>query len=140
MKILVINGPNLDKLHKRNPEHYGKLSLKNIENKLREDFPEVSFTFFQSACEGELVEAVHNAENYDALIINAGAYSHYSLALRDALEMINTLKIEVHLSNIYARESFRRKSVLSEVCNGIIAGFQEEVYALAVLWVLRRKR
>ncbi len=138
MKILVINGANLNLLHKRNSRHYGTLSLQDIEKKLRKEFPEIEFEFFQSNSEGALIDKVQAADTFDGLIINAGAYSHYSIALRDALDMLSIPKVEVHLSNIYAREDFRRKSVLSEVCDGVIAGFHSEVYSLAVQAIIRR--
>ena len=140
MKIWILNGPNLDQLHRRETKYYGKLHLRTLARWLQEAYPQVLFTFFQSNYEGALVEKIHEAlDQAEALIINAGALSHYSYALRDALALCPFPKIEVHLSNIYARESFRHHSVLSAVCEGTITGFKEYSYWLAVRYLIEKK-
>ena len=138
MKLIVINGPNLNKLQLRSKEHYGTLSLQQINNLLQERFPEVEFDFFQANSEGEIIDKLHSSDQYDGIILNAGAYSHYSIAIRDAIELIQTPVVEIHLSNIYSREDFRRKSVISEVCIGVISGFKEYSYVLAVQYFYER--
>jgi 3-dehydroquinate dehydratase-2 len=133
-KILVINGPNLNMLGKRKEEHYGALTLDDINMSLTELGRELDFdlTFFQSNFEGGIVEVIHSGLDYDGLMINAGAYTHYSYAIADALEILDIPKIEVHLSNIHARESFRSHSVISSSCTGQISGFKESSYKLAL--------
>lgn len=132
MKVKVLNGPNLNMLGKRDNALYGGKTLEEVCAELRAEFPSVEFTFFQSNIEGELVTAVQDSSAFDGLIINAGAYSHYSIALRDALETLEIPKFEVHITNIYAREEFRRVSVLSAVCDGVVAGCGTGGYGLAV--------
>lgn len=133
-KILVINGPNLSMLGKRKEEHYGTLTLSLIEEKLLEVSKSLEFdiTFFQSNIEGEIVTCLNNAIEYDGVIINAGAYTHYSYAIADAIEILSSPVIEVHLSNIHKREEFRRKSVLASNCLGQISGFKEDSYVLGL--------
>lgn len=135
MKILVINGPNLNMLGKRNPAHYGTQTLTDIEKMVtdyaREKGAEVEC--FQSACEGEIVNKLNQAYGkVDGVIINAGAYTHYSYAIRDALEILEVPKIEVHLSDIHAREEFRHISVIQPVCTKQIAGYGAKGYIMAV--------
>ena len=137
MKVRIINGPNLNKLGKRDEKIYGSLTLKAINAGLVKEFPSAVLDFFQSNIEGELVNFIQDDENYDALVINAGAYSHYSYAIRDALECVKKPKIEVHLSNIYARDEFRHNSVISAVCNGSICGFGKDSYVLAIQYLIR---
>ena len=134
MKLFVLNGPNLNMLGKREQQHYGTQTLAEIESQLAERFPEVTFTFRQSNSEGEMVEIVQDLVTgpFDGLIANFAAYTHTSIALRDALSILEIPKIEVHLSNIHAREEFRKRSVTGEVCDGLITGFGAESYALAV--------
>lgn len=140
MKILVLNGPNLNLLKRRDPAHYGILSLEEIEEKLKASFAEITFIFKQSNNEGELIEFIQlAAERYDGLIINPAAYSHYSLAIRDALELCSIPKIEVHLSNIFAREGFRNMSVTGAACSGVISGLKEFGYLAAVDALIRMK-
>lgn len=138
MKILVLNGPNLNMLGKREEAFYGKESLEKIMGDMADAFPDIDFTFFQSNGEGELVDKIQQAEDerYQGIIINAGAYSHYSIAIRDALHILNIPKVEVHLSNIYAREQFRQVSVISAVCDGTIAGFGKHSYHLAAQYFM----
>ena len=133
MKILVINGPNLNLLGERKKEEYGELSLSDINIALEENFPDHEFTFIQSNHEGDLVDAVQAAKNrQDAIIINGGGYSHTSVAIRDAIEATPVPTIEVHISNIAGRESFRHDSLLSPVCTGCIFGFGPKGYSVAV--------
>lgn len=134
--ILVLNGVNLSRLGQREPHQYGTRTLQDINNRLTRRFPDVNLHFFQTEYEGELIEKLYEAEDsgrIDGIVLNAGAYTHYSIALRDAIAAIKLPVVEVHLSNIYAREPFRRVSVLSEVCLGVISGFGEESYALGIL-------
>jgi len=135
MKILIINGPNLNLLHKRDNKIYGDISLAEIEkkcHKIAQDY-DMAIKFVQSNDEGEIVAKIQEAiDNFDAIIINAAAYTHTSVAIRDALEMYNKIKIEIHLSNIYKREEFRHKSLISDVVDGVICGFGDNSYYLAL--------
>jgi 3-dehydroquinate dehydratase II len=135
MKILVIHGPNLNLLGRREPDHYGNLTLDMI-NKLLQDAAEkerIAIDFFQSNAEGELVDAVHKAIGAcDGILINPGAYTHTSIALRDALSATGIPVVEVHLSNIYSREDFRNHSFISGVALGVISGFREQSYLLGL--------
>ncbi len=135
MKILILNGPNLNMLGKREPQIYGKETLKDIENKCLKKAKENDFEldFKQSNYEGQIVEWIQNSiGNYDALIINAGAYTHTSVAILDALKMLSIPIIEVHLSNIFQRENFRHTSYISMAATGIISGFGSAGYLLAI--------
>lgn len=136
MKILVINGPNLNLLGVREPEIYGYRTLGDINADIAAKAKEIGLEceFFQSNSEGELVSAVHSVlgDEYVGCVINAGAYTHYSYALYDAISSVNKPFIEVHMSNVHSREEFRHKSVISAVCKGVIAGFGENSYHLAV--------
>jgi len=134
MQILIINGPNLNLLGKREPEIYGRETLKDLQVRLRKRFPKIGFEFFQSNIEGELVNALHRAfeGTFGGVIINPGAFTHYSYALRDAVAALKVPVVEVHLSNIYGREEFRRVSVIAPVCKGVITGFGLKGYELAV--------
>ncbi len=135
-KILIINGPNLDMLGKREPEIYGSRSLEDINRDLKElgEGLGAEVDFYQSNIEGELVNAIHSVlESYDGAIINAGAYTHYSVAIHDAIAAVAPKPfIEVHLSNVHTREDYRHKSMLSPVCKGVILGFGEKSYRLAL--------
>ncbi len=134
MKILVINGVNLDMLGIREPQIYGGNSLDEINKNLSKEAEKlgVSIEFVQSNIEGEIVEFIHSGRLYDGIILNAGAYTHYSIAIRDAISSIETPCVEVHLSNVHKREEFRHNSVISAVCMGVIAGFGEKSYSLAL--------
>ena len=132
MKILIINGPNLNLLGTREPEIYGTVSMADFLENLKEKFPEDEILFFQSNVEGEIINRLQE-DDYEALIINPAAYTHYSYAIPDCLRNIQKPKIEVHISNIYAREEFRQKSVTAVHCNGVISGFGLDGYRLAVL-------
>ena len=133
--ILIIHGPNLNLLGRREKDIYGHSSLDDINRQLASlaDELKVSVSFFQSNSEGDLVNAVQNAlGTYDALVINPGAYTHTSIALRDAIAGTELPAVEVHLSNIYRREEFRKKSMLADVAVGQIAGFQVDSYLLGL--------
>ncbi len=137
-KILIINGPNLNMLSIRNTSVYGSKTLQDINQEVAEAAGQegVSVEFFQSNHEGAIIDCIHGAYGTcDGLIINPGAYSHYSIAIRDAIEAVCLPVIEVHLSNIYSREEFRRHSVISEVCMGQICGlgYQGYIHALRAL-------
>ena len=133
MKILIINGPNLNLLGKRDPEKYGTLSLESIESKVKKNYPDDEFTFLQSNVEGEIVTEIQKAtDTYNGLILNPGGYSHTSVAIRDALEICTIPKIEVHLSNISAREEFRHVMITAPKCDGYLSGFKEDGYLAAV--------
>lgn len=134
MKILVINGPNINMLGKREPGHYGGITFMELEELIRERAEQhnIDIDFFQSNVEGDIVTCIQQAEIYDGIIINAGAYTHTSIAIRDAMLSIKAKFIEVHLSNVYAREDFRHKSYLSDIALGVIAGFKEDSYLLAL--------
>ena len=135
MKFLVINGVNLNLTGKREEGIYGRETLEEINRELGEDCKMQGHEaeFFQSNREGELCARIQEADGkYDGIVLNAGAYTHYSYALRDAIAAISVPVVEVHMSNIYAREEFRRKSVLSEVCRGSVVGFGKNSYLLAL--------
>lgn len=134
--ICIINGPNLNLLGKREPEIYGHRTFSDILRELRAKFPSTEIEYFQSNCEGEIISKIHSL-GYDNLeckgiIINPGAYAHYSFAIADALRSVPVEAIEVHLSNIYAREEFRSHSVTAPACKGVITGLGEDVYKLAM--------
>lgn len=135
MKVLVINGPNLDLLGEREPNVYGEDSLQLINSGLEDEAREAGHevTFFQSNSEGDIIDELHAARfEYDGVILNAGAYTHYSYAIRDAIAGIKIPVIEVHLSNVDSREEFRKTSVIAPVCRGSIAGFGKRSYYLAL--------
>ncbi|MBI4652263.1 type II 3-dehydroquinate dehydratase [Candidatus Desantisbacteria bacterium] len=134
-KILVIHGPNLNLLGEREPEFYGKTSLESI-NKKMSDIAEknnIVLEIYQTNYEGEIVEIIHKKRTWaDLIVINPAAYTHTSIAVRDALLAVKIPVIEVHLSNIYSRESFRHKSMISDIALGVISGFGEESYFMAL--------
>ena len=134
MRVLVINGPNLNLLGVREPHIYGTQTLADIEKDLRESFPEVAFDFFQSNHEGAIIDTIQAAigSTYDGILINPGAFTHYSYAIRDAIGALSIPVIEVHLSNIHMREEFRRHSVIAPVCKAQFSGFGSTGYRLAV--------
>lgn len=140
MRILIINGPNLNILGKREPEIYGTTTLSDIENRLKEKFPKAKLEFFQSNSEGPIVETLHKAldGSIDGVVLNPGAFTHYSYAIRDAVASLKVPVIELHLSNVYAREEFRRESVIAAECKGVIAGFGARGYELAVDYLLQQ--
>jgi len=131
----VINGPNLNRLGLREPEIYGRFTMKDLENLIREEGEALGLKvdFFQSNSEGAIIESIQNAKNkYDGIIINPGAYTHYSIAIRDAIAGENIPTVEVHISNIYKREEFRHHSLIAPVAIGQIAGFGIYGYTLAL--------
>ena len=139
-KILVINGPNLNMLGKREKQHYGSFTLKELQEKIKKYAEEkkVKVDFFQSNSEGDIVSKIQSAHGkYDGIIINPGAYTHTSIAIRDAFLATGIPFIEVHISNIFAREEFRRRSYLSDIARGVITGLGMEGYILALQFFLK---
>ena len=134
-KIIILNGPNLNLLGEREKSQYGSFTLKDIEDKCKKyaSRNDISLTLFQSNIEGELVENIQSArKNQEGLIINAGGYTHTSVAIHDALKIVKIPIIELHITNIYNREEFRQKSLISNVANGVICGFGAEGYIMAL--------
>lgn len=133
MKILVLNGPNLNLLGARKPDVYGHKDLNEVNEFISGYFKRVTLEFFQSNHEGVLIDQLQQAaKNFDAVVINPGALTHYSYALRDAIEAIDIPVSEVHISNVHDREDFRNKSVISDVCNGTVSGFGVYGYVMAL--------
>lgn len=133
MKIAVINGPNLNLLGQREPEIYGATSFEDILKSLEEKYSQVKFHYFQSNIEGEIIDTLHKLGfSCDGIILNAGAYTHTSVAIGDAVKAIETPVVEVHISNVYTRESFRHISYIAPNAKGVIAGFGLQSYELAV--------
>ena len=139
-KVFVLNGVNLASLGERRPEVYGEQTLRDIEQLLRSAFPDVELEFRQTDHEGELVAWIHEAANSDGLVLNPGAWTHYSYAIHDALEVLDVLKVEVHLSNVHSREEWRRTSVVSPVVDAVVAGMGAKGYLAAVRYVLEALR
>jgi len=128
-----MNGPNLNLLGKREPEKYGTRNFESYYDELKSRFPKFELSYFQSNVEGELLNKLHELGfSYDGIVLNAGALTHTSIALADAIAAISTPVVEVHISNTFSREEFRHKSFISAVCKGIIIGFGLESYALAL--------
>jgi 3-dehydroquinate dehydratase-2 len=141
MKLLVINGPNLNMLGRRESTHYGTLTLTDINTKLIEKADgRAEMEFFQSNHEGAIIDRIQQASGFDGIILNAGAYTHTSIAIRDALLTVKIPFVEVHLSNVYAREDFRHKSYLSDIAKGVIAGFGWMSYILALEYFLAESK
>ncbi len=138
MKIVVLNGPNLNRLGHRQTNIYGTSSLRDLEGELRAAFPDVDLDFFQSNHEGLLIDRLHEAHDADVrgIVFNPGALTHTSVALRDAVASITAPVIEVHISNIYAREDFRHKSLLAPVCVGQISGLGLAGYRFALSYLM----
>mgnify|MGYP000999500360 FL=1 len=133
MQVQIINGPNLNLLGSREPGIYGEESFSVFLERLKSDYPNIEITYFQSNIEGEIINQLHETGfSYDGIILNAGGYTHTSVAIRDAIKAIKTPVVEVHISNVYAREEFRHKSMLTAVCMGVIAGFGMNSYKLAI--------
>lgn len=137
MKILIINGPNLNLLGIRDKAIYGELSLDDINNELVKEFPQVEFQFFQSNNEGSIIDKIHSSDGFDGIIINPGGYSHTSVAIKDALDLIKIPKIEVHLSNLSKRESFRQNLITASSCDGYISGMKQYSYFAAVYSIIK---
>ncbi|MCR5575211.1 MAG: type II 3-dehydroquinate dehydratase [Bacteroidaceae bacterium] len=133
MKIQIINGPNINLLGKREPGIYGSESFNDYLLKLKQLYPQVEIAYYQSNHEGDLIDKLHEVGfDYDGIILNAGAYTHTSIALQDAIRAIKAPVIEVHISNVHAREEFRHKSMISCACKGVILGFGLNSYRLAM--------
>ncbi|MCR4768841.1 MAG: type II 3-dehydroquinate dehydratase [Bacteroidaceae bacterium] len=133
MKIMIINGPNINLLGKREPGVYGSMSFEEYFKQLCSQFPDVDLSTYQSNIEGELINKIHEIGfDYDGIILNAGAYTHTSIALQDAIRAVTTPVVEVHISNVTKRESFRHNSMISPACMGIIVGFGLDSYRLAL--------
>ena len=133
MRIQIINGPNINLLGKREPSIYGSETFESYLEKLQQLYPAVTFDYYQSNVEGEMINKIHEVGfSYDGIILNAGAYTHTSIALQDALRAVTTPAIEVHISNVHTREEFRHKSMISCACRGVICGFGLDSYRLAV--------
>jgi 3-dehydroquinate dehydratase-2 len=133
MKIAIINGANLNLLGKREPHIYGSQTFVEYFGILQKNYPTIELSYYQSNIEGEIINKLHEIGfSYDGIILNAGAFTHTSIAIADAISAIQTPVVEVHISNVYARESFRHKSYLSAYCKGVICGFGLESYRLAL--------
>lgn len=133
LKIAIINGPNLNLLGKREVEIYGAQSFEDYFKTIQSKYPTIEFSYFQSNVEGELINKLHEVGfNYDGIIINAGAYTHTSIAIADAIAGIKTPVIEVHISNVFAREDYRHVSYLGKHCKGSISGFGLKGYEMAI--------
>lgn len=133
MKILILNGPNLNLLGVREPSVYGSSTFADYYEKLKVAYPNVEFDYYQSNIEGQLIDKIHEVGfSYDGIVLNAGAYTHTSVALLDAIKAVTTPVIEVHISNVHKREEFRHKSMISAGCLGVICGFGLNSYRLAV--------
>lgn len=132
-KIIIINGPNLNLLGKREPTVYGNQDFETYFDELKRIYPDIELVYFQSNVEGEIINKLHEVGfSFDGIILNAGAYTHTSIAIADAIRGITTPVVEVHISNVFAREEYRHHSYLSEVCKGVIVGFGLNSYSLAV--------
>lgn len=133
MHLLIINGPNLNLLGKREPEVYGTETFEDFLEKLRADFPDTEISYYQSNIEGEIITKIQEAGfALDGIVLNAGAYTHTSVGIADAVKAVNAPVVEVHISNTYSRETFRHQSYLSPVCAGVIVGFGLKGYKLAI--------
>lgn len=133
MKVQIINGPNINLLGKREPSIYGAVSFDAYLEELRSRYPEVQIDYYQSNIEGELINKLHEVGfDYDGIVLNAGAYTHTSIALQDAIRAITSPVVEVHISNVHKREEFRHKSMISCACMGVICGFGLNSYRLGI--------
>ena len=140
MKVIVINGPNLNLLGKREPSIYGSQGFDQFFKQLQNRFSELELHYFQSNIEGEMINKLHEVGfSFDGVVLNAGAYTHTSIALADAISAITTPVIEVHISNVFKRESFRHHSYISPVCKGSISGFGLDSYRLAIASIIESK-
>ncbi|MCH7402833.1 type II 3-dehydroquinate dehydratase [Belliella kenyensis] len=137
MKIIVINGPNLNLLGKREPEIYGNQSFEEYFETLKAKYPSIELFYFQSNIEGEIIDKIHEVGfSYDAILLNAGGYTHTSVAISDAIAGVTTPTLEVHISNIYKREEFRHKSIISKSCIGMISGLGLKGYELGIQYFI----
>ena len=141
MKLLIINGPNLNLLGKREKDIYGNLSFEDYFKQLQNEFNNIDFEYYQSNVEGELINKLHEVGfSNDGIIMNAGAYTHTSVGIGDAIAGIETPVIEVHISNVYAREEYRHQSLMAKNCLGVIAGMGLNSYKLAVLHFISQNK
>ncbi len=141
MKIQIINGPNLNLLGKREPELYGGATFEDYLESLKKSFPDFSFSYYQSNIEGEIINKIHETGfSYDGIIINPGGYTHTSVSIADAVASVKTPVVEVHITNVAAREEFRHKSLVGRYCAGSIIGFGLDGYRLAVEALIEIKR
>jgi 3-dehydroquinate dehydratase-2 len=137
-KIIIINGPNLNLLGKREPETYGDKSFDSYFKELELDFPEMELTSFQSNVEGEIINKIQETGfSLDGIVLNAGGYTHTSVSIADAIAAIKMPVIEVHISNVYAREEYRHQSLMAKNCKGVIAGFGLDSYKMAITSFLK---
>ena len=137
MKIAIINGPNLNLLGKREPGIYGNESFEDYFEQLKQQYPDVTLSYFQSNAEGALIDHLHEIGfSWDGILLNAGGYTHTSVALRDAIAAIKTPVVEIHISNVHAREEFRHKSMIAPKCVGTIAGLGMKGYALGIAYFI----
>jgi 3-dehydroquinate dehydratase-2 len=138
MRVAIVNGPNINLLGSRETQVYGTLKFEDYYKRLVKQYPDITFTHFQSNIEGELIDKIQFFDkDYDAIILNAAAYTHTSVGIRDAISGISIPVIEVHISNVWSRESFRHTSLISPVVKGVIAGFGLESYKLAIMSLMR---
>jgi len=138
MKILIINGPNLNLLGKRDKAQYGDFSLEKLESFIKDQFLNFDFEFYQSNVEGEIINKIQNTEKtFDGIVINPGGYAHTSVAIRDALAELKIPKVEVHLSHLVNRENFRQSLITASGCDGYISGFKEDSYSAGVFLIDR---
>lgn len=141
MKVIVINGPNLNLLGRREPEKYGKSTFEDYLVFLKERFPDIELEYFQSNIEGEIINEIHRTGfSFDGIILNAGGYTHTSVAITDAISSVRTPVVEVHITNIAAREDFRHTSLIGRSCAGSISGFGLDGYRLAVDAIIEMKK
>lgn len=141
MKIQIINGPNLNLLGVREPSVYGKMGFNDYLAQLRAAYPQVEIDYYQNNSEGELINKIHEVGfSCDGVVLNAGAYTHTSVALLDAIKAVSSPVIEVHISNVHQREEFRHHSIISAGCKGVICGFGLDSYRLAIEAILQAKK
>lgn len=141
MKIQIINGPNLNLLGKRETSIYGSQSFEDFLEKLKARFPAIELHYYQSNVEGEIINKLHEVGfSFDGIILNAGAYTHTSIAIHDAVGGIKTPVVEVHISNVHAREDFRHKSLITSKCAGMLTGFGMEGYAMALAYLINKDK
>lgn len=137
MKIIIINGPNLNLLGKREPEIYGSQSFEEFFEQLKQKYNSIQLEYFQSNVEGEIINKIHEVGfSHDAILLNAGGYTHTSVAISDAIAGVKTPTLEVHISNIYKREEFRHKSIISQACIGMISGLGLKGYELGIQYFI----
>ena len=141
MKVLIINGPNLNLLGKREPDIYGNTSFDLYFTQLEETYPDCELSYFQSNHEGAIIDKIHEVGfSFDGIIINAGAYTHTSIAIHDAIKAVTTPVLEAHISNIHTREEFRHKSMIAPACKGSIVGLGLLSYELAIVYFLKQRK